>query len=283
MFSIENEDLIVDLLDPVADRSRLGPRFCWGGYVWQVRSRVAGPLFTGPEWPSPTPLAFNGQGLPEAFRHQTRQGRPLTWKGDRGVALGIGELTRTANGEAVVIAPCEWSIARSVSQVHFHTRQGSLGYHYDLVRTVQLTGRTLVSTSQLTNLADEPLVLEWFAHPFFALVDRLIDVRLPQGATLHENPGFSLDGRELRLKRRFEHVKDGHMDLLQLPLGQPLEATLSHPALADVRFATDFPPDETVIWGNSATFSIEPYRRLSLTHGETGTWSLTYRLGAEKK
>lgn len=279
MFSIENEELIVDLLDPVADRSHLGPRFCWGGYLWQVRSRAAGPLFTGPEWPSPTPLVFNGQGLPEAFRHQTRQGRPLTWKGDRGVALGIGELARNSQGEVVVVTPCEWSITRSASQIHFHTRQRSLGYHYDLVRTVQLTGRTLLSTSQLTHLGDEPLVLEWFAHPFFALTDRLIEVQLPEQTRLNENPGFSLHGRELRLKRRFEHTKDGHMDFLQLPPGQPLEATLSHPALANVQFATDFPPDETVIWGNNVTFSIEPYRQLHLTHGETRTWSLTYRLG----
>lgn len=281
MFSIGNGQITADILDPVADRGRLGPRFCWGGYLWQVHSRTAGPLFTGPEWPSPTPAAFNGQGLPESFRHQTREGQPLTWKGNRGVALGIGELARDADGGISVVVPCDWSVTRADAQIHFHTEQRVAGFHYDLVRTVQLTGRTLLSTSQLTNLAEDPLRLQWFAHPFFALTDRLIEVQLPEQASLNENPGFSLHGRELRLKRRFDHEKDGHMDFLHLPPGRPLEATLSHPALAKLEFATDFSPDETVIWANNATFSIEPYRRLHLVHGETRTWSLTYRFGAE--
>ncbi|MBP7140839.1 MAG: hypothetical protein KBA71_02945 [Opitutaceae bacterium] len=281
MLLIENDELVVDILDPASDHERLGTRYCHGGYVWQVRSRVAGPLFTGPQWPSPTPTTFNGQGLPESFRHHTRGGQPLTWKGDRGIAVGIGELARNASGEIELVAPCTWSATRGPGRLDFHTVHSALDYHYDLVRTVHLADRTLTSTSQLTNLSDVPLELEWFAHPFFALTDRLLDVRLPEGTSLKENPGYTLTGRELRFKRRFEHERDGHMDLLQLPAGAHLAATLSHPVLEHLELSTDFSPSETVIWGNDATFSIEPYRRLQLPHGRTETWSISYRLGRE--
>lgn len=281
MFSIENDHLVVDLLNPATDHERLGTRYCHGGYIWQVRSRLTGPLFTGPQWPSATPTTFNGQGLPESFRHHSRSGQPLTWKGNRGVALGIGELARNASGEIELVSPCTWSVTHGTGRMDFHTVHSAADFHYDLVRTVQLVDRTLTSTSQLTNLSDTPLALEWFAHPFFALTDRLIDVRLPEGTTLHENPGYTLTGRELRFKRRFEHERDGHMDLLHLPAGKHLVATLSHPALEHIELSTDFPPSETVIWANDATFSIEPYRTLRLPHGKTETWSITYRLGKE--
>jgi len=283
MLSIESDQLIAEILDPSTNRDRLGTRYCAGGYVWQVRSRISGPLFTGPQWPSPTPTTFNGQGLPESFRHHSRNGRSLTWNGDRGIALGIGELARSSAGEIELVSPCVWSNNRDASRVDFHTEHAAAGFHYDLVRTVQLSGRSLTSTSQLTNLSEAPLELEWFAHPFFALSDRLIEVRLPEQTRLAENPGFSLAGRELRLKRRFEHERDGHMDLLHLPAGAHLDATLSHPRLEFVQVSTDFPPSETVIWGNDATFSIEPYRSIRLAHGETQSWSISYRMGMEKR
>src|SRR6476661_8464504 len=109
MFELSNRALRVEVLDPVADSARLGPRYAWGGYVWQVHDRVAGPLLSGPEWPDTAPSAFNGQGLPESFRHRTLEGKPLTWRGEAGVALGAGELRADAFGNATVITPCEWS------------------------------------------------------------------------------------------------------------------------------------------------------------------------------
>ena len=69
MLSLANRTLRVELLDPADDAARRGPRYCRGGYIWQVHDQQAGPLLTGPEWPHPTPTPFNGQGLPESFRH----------------------------------------------------------------------------------------------------------------------------------------------------------------------------------------------------------------------
>jgi hypothetical protein len=275
---ISNRELRIELLDPVADRRRLGPRFCWGGFIWQVTDLRSGPLLTGPEWPKPDPTAWNGQGLPESFRHRTRDGLPHTWSGDRGVALGAGELAVNAAGEVEVTQPCEWTVTPGETQIHFHTRQQAAGFDYSLSRKIELIGRTLISTSELTNHGTAPLTLEWFAHPFFALTDCLIQATLPEGTTLAENPGLAVTGRELTQNRRFDGNR-GHMDSIKLPLGENLVARFSHPQLTHVDFETSFAPDECVIWGNGNTFSIEPYQMLSLASGQTKQWSLRYNFG----
>ena len=79
MLHLANAELTVDLLDPVAEHAHLGPRFCWGGYIWQIHDQHVGDLLTGPEWPKPDPVPRNGQGLPESFRHSTMTGQPLLW------------------------------------------------------------------------------------------------------------------------------------------------------------------------------------------------------------
>jgi len=282
MLTLANYHLRVELLDPVADRARLGPRFCWGGFIWQAHDLRHGPLLAGPEWPAPNPSAWNAQGLPESFRHRTREGQPLTWNGDRGVALGAGELATSSAGEVEVITPCVWKITPHADRVDFHTRQQAAGFDYELERRIELNNRVVLSHSMLKNHGSGPLNLQWFAHPFFALTDRLIQAELPAGTTLADNPGFTLRDTELTQKRRFEHLKDGHLDFLHLPAGKNLSARLSHPVLTHVGFECSFPPDECVIWGNNATFSIEPYRVLSLTPGQSMEWSLRYDFGAAR-
>jgi hypothetical protein len=279
VLTLANRHLCLDVLDPVADRARLGPRFCWGGFIWQVHDAAAGPLLTGPEWPSPSPVPFNGQGLPESFRHRTRDGRPLTWQGDRGVALGAGELAADAAGDVTVSAPCVWRIDPAGDSLTFTTRHTVAGFAYEISRRLELAERTLRSVTFLANRSDRRLTLEWFAHPFFALRDGLARTDLPAGTALAANPAFALEGRTLVQRRRFADIRDGHMVFLRLPLGAPLAARLEHPSLTHVDFATDFAPAECPVWGNSVTFSIEPYLALDLAPGEVRTWSLLYRFG----
>ncbi len=281
MHEISSGDLRVELLDPARDQARLGPRYCWGGFIWQVHHRTAGPLLTGPEWPEPRPIPFNGQGLPESFRHKTRSGAPLTWNGDRGVAIGAGELAVT-DGAVALIHPCEWSLTEFTCGARYRTRQAAAGFDYQLERTVEILGDELRSTSRLSNHAPRPLALEWFAHPFFALTDGLIELRLPETTQLKENPGFSLAAGHLRQKRVFVGKDDGHFDLLTLPPGQPLRCRLSHPRLSHLEFSTSFVPSECVIWGNGNTFSIEPYQTLALAPGETAEWFLSYKFGSAR-
>lgn len=280
MPAISSGDLRVDLLDPAADAAKLGPRFAWGGFIWQVHDRRAGPLLTGPEWPHPTPSPFNGQGLPESFRHRTRDGRPHTWDGERGVALGAGELA-VRDGAVVVVRPCVWETTLESCAARFRTRQEVAGWDYALERTVELFGRELRSSTRLTNHGARPLELEWFAHPFFPPgPEGLADVEVPAGSRLAENPGFSLEGTRLRQKRPFVGAEDGHLDYLLLPAGEPLRCRVAHPRIGGVAFSTSFAPSECLVWGNGNTFSIEPYRTLEVAPGRSESWDLRYDFGA---
>jgi len=280
MLTLTNAELTVDLLDPVAEHARLGPRFGWGGFIWQVHDRQIGTLLTGPEWPNPTPVVANGQGLPESFRHSTTTGEPLLWRDGRGLAPGAGALARNAAGEVVVSEPCAWTINAQPERIVFRTRQEAAGWSYELERSVELRGRKLLSRSHLTNLGAGPLKLEWFAHPFFALQsDGKLRATLPAGTTLPANDGYNLTGQELTMRRAFANAHDGVLVHLGLPAGQPLAVTLSHPRLAWVKFSTDFAPFKTVLWANSNTLSLEPFLALDLAPGESREWTLAYEFG----
>jgi hypothetical protein len=281
VLTLANTELTVDLLDPAAEHARLGPRFCWGGYIWQIRDAQVGALLTGPEWPEPAPLPHNGQGLPESFRHSTTTGQPLLWDGPVGLAPGTGALGRDAQGNIVVTTPCVWQIEPHPDRVVFRTAQSVAAWSYELERTIELHGRQVRSCSRLTNRGAAPLVLEWFAHPFFALQsDGLQHINLPDGTLLPENPGYILTGRELTLRRAFVGLHGGHLEHLGLPAGQFFAATLAHPRLTRVRFATDFVPFKCVLWANGNTLSLEPFLALNLAPGEAREWTLTYDFGA---
>lgn len=280
MRAIAAGDLRVELLDPEDDVARLGPRYAWGAYVWQVYDRHAGPLLSGPEWPHPTPSPFNGQGLPESFRHRTRDGRPLTWDGERGVTLGAGELARRGD-DVVVVRPCAWDSTFETCAARFRTRQQAAGWDYALERTVELFGRELRSSTRLTNRGDRPLRLEWFAHPFFPLGrDGLSGIELPAGTALGDNPGFALEGRRLRQKRRFAGAEDGHLDFLRLPAGEPFRCRVDHPVLGGVDYLASFAPSECLVWANGNTVSVEPYKTIDLPPGASEGWHVSYNFGA---
>lgn len=277
MLHLANAELIVDLLDPAAEHARLGPRFCWGGYIWQVHDRNVGTLLTGPEWPNPTPTAHNGQGLPESFRHSTTKGEPLLWDGATGLAPGSGILGRDAGGNIVVTTPSAWQVDLRPDRAVFRTAQTAGRWAYELERTIELRGRRIVSRSRLTNHGITALKLEWFAHPFFALqADGKLKATLAREAGLAENPGYRLAAGELTLKRAFVGVDDGHLVHLDLPAGKPFDVTVSHPQLTSVRFTTDFAPFKCVLWANGNTLSFEPFLALDLAPGESREWTVSY-------
>jgi len=283
MLTLANAELTVDLLDPAAEHARLGPRFCWGGFIWQVHDREIGTLLTGPEWPKLDPQPHNGQGLPESFRHSTTTGQPLLWDGAVGLAPGAGALGRNAAGAVMVTEPCTWQIETQPTRAVFRTEQSVGRWSYALERSIELHGRQVISRSRLVNRGTTRLQLEWFAHPFFALqADGKLRARLPADVTLPENPGYTLADGELTLRRAFVGVDDGHLVHLGLPAGKPFSVTLTHPKLASVKFATDFVPFKCVLWANGNTLSFEPFLALDLAPGEVREWTLTYDFGPAK-
>jgi hypothetical protein len=280
MITLTNESLRLDLIDPVPDRDRLGPRYGAGGYVWQVHDPVAGPLLSGPEGPEPHPEPYNGHGLPEAFRHSDRQGQPIGWHEGRALVPGVGVVSRNAQGAITILEAAAWILSPLAGGYRFVSTQALGPRGYQLERGLALVGRVLTSDTRLTNTGHEPMPYEWFAHPFFAL-DRtgVVETRLPPGVRLDPNPGYTLTDGVLRFQRPFQGKDDGHFELLHLPPGQRLQAELTHASLAWVRFSTSFAPADCPIWGNGFTFSIEPYRRGVLAPGETVTGSLVYQFG----
>jgi hypothetical protein len=281
MLHLANAELTVDLVDPVAWHARLGPRFCWGGFIWQVHDREVGALLAGPEWPSSNPEPHNGQGLPESFRHSTTTGQPLLWDAAVGLALGAGVLGRDAQGAVVITQPCLWQVDLQPTCAVFRTEQSAARWSYALERTIELHGRQIVSRSRLVNHGTGSLQLEWFAHPFFALQsDGNLRATLPPGITLAENPGYVLVDGELSLRRAFVGVNDGHLVHLGLPANKPFSVTVSHPKLSSVLFTTDFAPFKCVLWANGNTLSFEPFLALDIAPGDSHKWTLTYDFGA---
>lgn len=284
MIHLANSALRVDLLDPAdpTDAARLGPRFCHGGFIWQIHDLSRGspvPLLSGPEYPAPEPTPFNAQGLPESFRHRTRDGTSLTWNsaGTYGLAIGAGTVATDASGNVTVTEPCRWTITPFLDRLIFQTSHSSAGFAYDLIRQIELTDRAILSTTHLTNVGETPLALEWFAHPFWPLTQQRARISLPPGTVLPENPGFALaaDGT-LAFRRDFTTPDDSQFSLLALPTRRALSLSLDHPVLPRVTFATSFPPDECPVWANAHTVSVEPYLTLRLAPGESREWHIRH-------
>jgi hypothetical protein len=280
MPTLSNNQLRIEVLDPLADRARLGQRYGWGGYIWQVHDANHGPLLAGPEWPEANPSVDNGQGLPEACRHRTTRGEPLLWKDNIGLLPGGGKLGRDSAGATIVTEPCRWETERHADRLIFRTEQVVADWSYQLVRKLELHGREVLSVTQLTNRAQSPLVLEWFAHPFFALdSDGRAGLTLPAGTRLPQNEGYVLEGRQLGFRRGFVGKDDGCLVQLELPRDSALDVRISHPRLSHVDFKTSFAPSKVVLWANGNTVSVEPFQALHLAAGETRQWTLTYEFG----
>lgn len=277
MLSLANATLQVDLLDPAADASRLGPRFCGGGFIWQVHDHAVGPLLSGPEGSEPNPEPFNGHGLPESFRDRSRSGKKWLWQDSEALAPGAGRL-QIVEGELALVEPCSWHIDAQPTRAEFRTRHRAAGYACEVTRTITLTDRTLRSHSHLLNLSEKPMRFEWFAHPFFALGENAsLSAQLPADATLPPDSGFELNDRILTPSRQYIGKDDGAFTLLQGVSTTGLQATVEHPRLQNgIRFEAKFPLSECPIWMNGFTFSIEPYQKLDLAPGAHREWQLTY-------
>jgi hypothetical protein len=284
MLTLSLNSLAVDLLNPADARERalLGTRYCWGGYIWQVTDDQAGPLLTGPEWPEKSPTPFNGQGAPESFRH-TEFGteKPLILENGRGFIIGIGEVAPGNGDDLIVTKPCSWSVTRSAAAMDFFTVQSGGAYGCRLSRRIALEGRSLLSYTKIINTGTRPLPVHWFAHPFFALTQGLISCGIPRSWDMAGNEGFGFDNeRRIGMLRHFKDKNDGHFQQLIVGAKTPLRASVSHPRLSKLFFSTDFTPDQCPIWGNSNTWSIEPYIMTELAPGASRAWTLTYEFGA---
>ncbi|MBM3187729.1 MAG: hypothetical protein FJZ90_03300 [Chloroflexi bacterium] len=282
MFRLANDQLVVSVLDPVADQVRLGARYCTGGYIYQVEDCRLGPLVSGPGYPDEVfPPVFDGQGLPEAFRaplglDEAREGEEQTV-----LVLGVG-LARQVPGmrgerERRPGAFCGWEVAQSSSTIRMATSHSYQGWAAEVAREVTLHQRTIASVTTLCNTGDREIPLQWFPHPFYPQLETGECCKFNFPVRFPENPGYWLreDGF---IVRKLDHpwTRQGHFQMLEYEAPRELVVLQRHPKLGLVAATCDFSPDLMPIWGNSNTFSFEPYLVRTVDPGEELRWSITY-------
>ncbi|HEX5414596.1 MAG TPA: hypothetical protein VFZ25_02945 [Chloroflexota bacterium] len=287
MLTLTNDQLAVSVLDPVADRARLGSRYCTGGYVYAVADQRRGMITSGPGYPSEEqPPLFDGQGLPEAFPSQLWVGKDpngppmaLPAPGTTMLVIGVG-LVRATPMEKIREMPvdefCEWQTSSSPTSLRMETTQSYAGWQFELTRELRLANRTLVSETRLTNTGADAVSFRWFPHPFFPL---------PKGecckfncsVSMPENPGYEmLASGFVGTKTDHEWSRAGHFQALEHQAAHPLITLQRHPTLGLIAASCSYVPTFFPIWGNRNTFSFEPYLSQAVAPGAESTWAITY-------
>jgi hypothetical protein len=282
MLFLSNSDLCISVLDPVSDRNRLGPRFCTGGYVYQIEHARHGPIFSGPEYPSEHPSVLNGQGIPDVFQF-TLFDKPDE-RPEKKLIVGVGLIGNPSAQRAIeshfhspVEEFCRWSTDQSPTQLVMKTTQVYRNWGLRLARALLLEGNCLTTRSELrcTGLAHLPF--RWFAHPFFPLNHDRRCCRIPRGYTLLENEGFIVDRESvLHMHPTYDWTKGEYTLLGGTLASDRFEIFQLHPALSAIRVTCDFLPSKVALWANDRTFSFEPFHESVLQPGESTHWSMTY-------
>lgn len=284
MIRLANAELAVDLLHPVDDRALLGPRFCTGGYIYQIEDlRRSAPLLTGPEYPSATPLVINGQGMPDVFQHTLYASESEV--AEKKLIIGVGLLDNSAGQKPSdlhfklpVEAFCEWEITTpNAESVTMKTRQEWKTYVLELERTVTLRERHVVLATRIRNASEAPIAVRMFSHPFFPRMEGS-DSCMPEfSCVLPENPGFFRRGDgSIGLVPSYDWQK-GCFLMLEETQGKYFSMRMRHPVSGELSMSLDYPLLKVALWANDKTFSIEPFIERAIAPGSDASWSVTYR------
>lgn len=272
MFTLGNDDLTLTLLDPVDDEDRLGTRYVSGCYVYQIEDAKLGHLFSGPVYPDDPPPVFDGQGIPEAFRHTVDpvDGRAIVF----GNSIIADDGTRGRVKQ--VLERCRWRIDQEEVRLRMSTTQRFEDLALNLHREISLAGRQITSSTTVQNIGSVPVPLMWYAHPFFPWPADGVCCRFSCDISLPENPGFRVNG-DGYIERIPEHDwGKGQFIQIEGVKGHRIEAVMNHPTRDEMTVSGDFPMSEMPIWGNACTVSFEPYLEESVAPNGEYSWSLTY-------
>jgi hypothetical protein len=278
---LNNSSLRVTVLDPLEDAPRLGPRFCTGGYVYQIEDPERGPLLAGPEFPDNEPSVLNGQGMPDVFQFTLYDSPDEVPEKKLIIGVGIVENSRRRKAgeshfQSAVDEFARWEIEHSEQELTMRTEQQYRDWHFALQRRLQLTGRRLRSVTALHNIGPATLPFRWFAHPFFPLTPDRRCAILPPGSSLSENPGFALDAEGALMLKESDSWASGHYQLLsRTGPAIPFSSRHLHPIVKAIDFSADFVPIKVALWANERTFSCEPFLEAVLAPGGDQEWSVT--------
>jgi hypothetical protein len=279
--------LTASVLDPACDGERLGSRYCSGGYVWQVTDATHGDVFAGPCFPAAEPAPFDGQGAPEVF--EIALGQHEAALGDEVYVIGVGRVRRESpvrpfhvRDNPTVTERAVWDIATlGPNSLRFRTHALFGDFALELVRSLELrsSGRTLASSTLVTNLGTRALPLRWFAHPFFPWPGERV-CRLSLEHVLPDGAALVTDASGFVTRRAESDWSRGHYLLPRVALGGELTVEQCHPTLGFVRVRCGFPLGGLALWGNERTFSFEPFFQSILEPGAETRFGLSYEFGA---
>ncbi len=270
MYTLRNDSLEVEILDPVADQERFGVRYCTGGYIYQISDATHGPLLSGPTYPDSFNW-FDGQGIPDAFNLG-----PLREPGETGpnaLIVGIGQCDLDAKK---VLEFCEWQVDQQPGSITMRTTQRAGSYAFELERTVSLQQRTVRSFTRLNNIGDMFIPMRWFPHPFFPQLetsDELCRLNIP--FELPANKAYRLMESGF-IGRAGWPWQEGYFQALPHDAKTNLVILQRHPSLGLVAATCSYVPDFFPIWGNQYTFSWEPYLEQTIAIGQELSWSIDY-------
>jgi hypothetical protein len=269
MYTLQNEQLAVAILDPVADQARFGTRYCTGGYIFQVTDPRHGELLTGPTYPESFNW-FDGQGIPDAFNLSPL--RSLAAPAERALIIGIGQCDLQAN---TVLEFCSWEIEHTPSWIRMRTTQSFHEHALTLTRTVALQERSLRSSVVVENTGGALLPIRWFPHPFYPHPATPELLRCNLAVTLAENPGYLLQANGFIAVKDWNGQK-GHFLALEHHATSNLMLLQRHPKLGMVAGTCSYAPTFFPIWGNQHTFSWEPYLEKTIAPGGSESWWIDY-------
>ena len=272
MYTLSNDKLTVEILDPIADRSRMGARYCCGGYIFQIHDRQLGPLLSGPSYPNAF-NSFDGQGIPDAFNLA-----PLRSVGDAdsGLILGVGMChLRPDYRQNEVTDYAAWDVSQGDVSLVMRTTQHHVGWSLILTREVSLLNRTVRSKTRISNQGDAAIPICWFPHPFFPQPLEPTLLKLNFSTKIADNDGY-LQSDSGYIMRKGAPVMPGHYLALTHASQVPLVVQQRHPVLGMVTATTSYVPSFFPIWGNANTFSWEPFLERTIAPGQEPEWSIDY-------
>ncbi|MBC7236138.1 MAG: hypothetical protein H5T69_09865 [Chloroflexi bacterium] len=269
MYKLENDQLQVSILDPVADQERFGTRYCTGGYIFQITDSKQGDLLSGPTYPESFDW-FNGQGIPDAFNlsplREPASAEPTA------LIIGIGLCDLKENR---VLEFCRWEVEERPAEIVMRTTSSYQGFGFELQRAIHLHQRSVHSASHLRNTGNRPIPVRWFPHPFYPQpdTDELCRFNLP--VSFPENPGYALGESGFIVRKGWPWEK-GHYQALDHAAQTHLVVLQRHPLLGLVAATCSYVPGFFPIWGNLHTFSWEPFFERTLAPGQEVAWWIDY-------
>ncbi|TXH71771.1 MAG: hypothetical protein E6Q83_00700 [Thiothrix sp.] len=271
MYFLRNQNLQVELLDPVADQPKFGVRYCTGGYIYQIIDERHGNLLSGPTYPDSFNW-FDGQGIPDAFNWTPLRAARQDDSEVLVVGVGICDLLHKQ-----VKSFCAWQIEQTEQQIIFTTEQVFADYALRLVRSVFLNGRTLRSQTELSNLGAAFIPISWFPHPFFPQPQTSEDLcQLNMPVQLKEdNLGYRLAPNGF-IQRKALPTQNGYYLALDYQAQQPLSILQRHDQLGLIGATCSYVPTYLPIWGNQRTFSCEPFFQTIVAPGHSSSWWIDY-------